>query len=67
MLVLTLSWGSTVANNENDVREWEEIRVHEEGLKKRREAYKSRKPVTESDLKLQQYFGLPRYSPGKEA
>jgi hypothetical protein len=56
-----------MANNENDEREWEEIRVHEEGLKKRRERYKARKPVSEADLKLQQYFGLPKYSPGAEA
>lgn len=56
-----------MANNENDEREWEEIHKHEDKLKKRREAYKARKPVTEDDLKLQQYFGLPKYRPGAEA
>ena len=44
-----------MANNESDVEQWDK----DDANAKRREQYKSRKQVTESDLKLEQYFGLP--------
>ena len=52
-----------MSNNEQDTIDWDK----EEKLQKRREQYKSRKQVTESDLKLEQYFGLPKYKPQAEA
>lgn len=52
-----------MANNEQDTLDWD----HAEKLQKRRDAYKARKQVKESDLKLEQYFGLPKYRPSAEA
>ena len=51
-----------MANNESDVEQWDKDDVNA----KRREQYKARKQVKEEDLKLEQFFGLPKYRPSAE-
>lgn len=51
-----------MANNEQDTIDWDK----EEKLQKRRDTYKSRKQVKEEDLKLEQFFDLPKYRPNTE-
>lgn len=48
-----------MANNEGDIEQWDK----DDANAKRREQYKSRKQVKEEDLKLEQFFGLPKYRP----
>lgn len=57
-----LNWIKPMANNEQDTIDWDK----EEKLQKRRDTYKSRKQVKEGDLKLEQFFGLPKYRPNTE-
>lgn len=51
-----------MANNEGDIEQWDK----DDANAKRREQYKSRKQVKEEDLKLEQFFGLPKYRPNTE-